>query len=96
MPTDEHCADHSAHERAINVHDERLGAHGKQLDTLTETLAALREIERQNQERIDKLDERMAEIEAKPSRRWDTLTTAVITGMAGAFVGFALAQFGIM
>ena len=25
MPTDEHCADHSAHERAINVHDERLG-----------------------------------------------------------------------
>ena len=53
---DEVCMEHSAHARAIRKHDERLDAHGRQLDTLAETLAALKEIERQNQERIDAPD----------------------------------------
>ena len=34
------CMEHSAHARAIQKHDERLDAHGRQLDTLAETLAA--------------------------------------------------------
>ena len=58
----DNCPKHSAHERAILQHDKRLDAHGAQLDAVNETLAALKEIERQNQERIDAMDSRIAEL----------------------------------
>lgn len=92
----EHCEDHSAHERAIGVHDKRLDAHGGQIDLILETLATLKEIERQNQERIDALEARIASMEALPSQKWDTLVKALITGVVGAVVGFCLAQIGIV
>lgn len=91
----EHCEDHSAHERAIRVHDKRLDSHGKQIDIALETLSAIKEIERQNQERIDALEERIASLEAMPSQRWDTLVKALVTGVVGAVVGFCLAQIGL-
>ena len=89
------CMEHSAHERAIGKHDERLDAHGRQLDTLAETLAALKEIERQNQERIDAMDRRIAELEAQPAQRWEKAVTVAITGVVGAAVGMALAAAGM-
>lgn len=92
---DETCKEHSAHERAIRKHDERLDAHGRQLDTLDETLAALKEIERQNQERIDAMDRRIAELEAQPAQRWEKAVTVAITGVVGAVVGMALAAAGM-
>ena len=51
------------------MHDKRLDSHGGQIDDIKETLAALREIERQNQERIDRMDERIAALEAVPAKR---------------------------
>lgn len=92
---DEMCMEHSAHARAIEKHDERLDAHGRQLDTLAETLAALKEIERQNQERIDAMDRRIAELEAQPAKRWEKAVTVAITGVVGAVVGMALAAAGM-
>ena len=90
-----HCQEHSAHERAIAQHDKRLDGHSQSLDALMETLATLKEIERQNQERIDCIDERLAEIEAKPARRWDAVADKALTVVMGGVLGFALAQIGI-
>lgn len=89
------CIEHSAHERAIRKHDERLDAHGRQLDTLAETLAALKEIERQNQERIDAIEGRVSQLESVPNERWEKAVTVAITGVVGAVVGMALAAAGM-
>lgn len=92
---DETCKEHSAHARAIEKHDERLDAHGRQLDTLAETLAALKEIERQNQERIDAIEGRVSQLESVPNERWEKAVTVAITGVVGAAVGMALAAAGM-
>lgn len=92
---DEMCMEHSAHARAIGKHDELLDAHGRQLDTLAETLAALKEIERQNQKRIDAMESRISELEAQPAQRWEKAVTVAITGVVGAAVGMALAAAGM-
>ena len=91
---DEFCPEHSAHKRAIAHHDSRLDAHGEQLDKLNETLAALKEIERQNQERIDKMDARIAALESVPAARWNKATDYALTAMLGAVVGFAASHLG--
>lgn len=83
----EHCPEHSAHERAIEQHDHRLDAHGESLDKLTETLATLREIERQNQERIDAMGERIAALESVPASRWQKATDYVLAAVLGLAVG---------
>lgn len=89
------CDEHIAHHRALDIHDKRLDNHGMQLDKLNETLAALKEIERQNQERIDALDKRMTELESVPARRWDTVVNYVLTAALGIVAGIIAAHFGI-
>ena len=89
------CMEHSAHARAIQKHDERLDSHGRQLDTLTETLAALMEIERQNQERIDAMESRIAELEAQPAQRWEKAVTVAIPGVVGGALVMALSAAGM-
>lgn len=84
----ETCQDHSAHARAIEHHDNRLDAHGEQLDKLSAALASLTEIERQNQERLDKLDERLANLESVPANRWNNAANYAITAGLGACFGF--------
>ena len=91
----EHCDNHAEHTRAIGVHDKRLDSHGGQIDDIKETLAALKEIERQNQERIDRMDERIAALEAVPAKRWDSLVGYALTALAGGVAGMAMAQMGL-
>ena len=91
---DETCKEHSAHERAIGKHDERLDAHGRQLDTLAETLAALKEIERQNQERLDGHDDRISALESAPAKRWDTVTNYALTAILALVCGLVAGHFG--
>ena len=55
----------------------------------------LKEIERQNQERIDAMESRIAELEAQPAQRWEKAVTVAITGVVGAVVGMALAAAGM-
>ncbi len=90
------CSQHSAHERAIHVHDQRLDAHGQQLDSIRETLAALEIIERQNQERIDALDDRVDALESIPANKWNTITNYALTAFVGAVIGLVLANMGIV
>lgn len=92
---DDHCADHSAHARAIKSHDKRLDGHSGQIDALTENLVALRGIERQNQERLDHMEARVEEIEARPGRRWDAVVEKALLVACAAVVGYALGFVGI-
>lgn len=90
------------HDRAVSVHDKRLDAHGEQLDEIRTTLATLTEIERQNQQRIDEsyhridqVDARVAALEARPAKRWDSLATAALTALVGGLAGYVLAGAGL-
>lgn len=84
----ETCQEHSAHSRAIAHHDSRLDAHGEQLDRLSQALASLTEIERQNQERIDKMDERISALENIPASRWNQSVNYMLTAGLGAIAGY--------
>ena len=95
MHMDDHCPEHSAHERAIGSHDRRLDSHSDHIDALTENLVALREIERHNQERLDHVEGRLEEIEAKPGRRWDAVVEKALLVACAAVVGYALGFVGI-
>lgn len=92
---EQHCPEHSAHDRAIREHDSQLGSHGEQLDKLNETLAALKEIERQNQERIDAMGERIAALESVPASRWQKATDYVLAAVLGLAVGAMAASIGL-
>lgn len=92
---EQHCPEHSAHGRAIREHDTQLDAHGEQLDKLNETLAALKEIERQNQERIDSMGERIAALESVPASRWQKATDYVLVAVLGLAVGMMAANIGL-
>lgn len=91
---EEHCDDHSAHERAINIHDKRLDSHSAQLDTLTQNLVELREIAHQNQMTIERMDRRITTLEAKPGRRWDALVEKALLAVCAAVVGYAVGFIG--
>lgn len=92
---EQHCPEHSAHDRAIREHDTQLDAHGEQLDKLNETLAALKEIEQQNQERIDSMGERVAALESVPASRWQKATDYVLAAVLGLAVGMMAANIGL-
>lgn len=95
---DEFCAEHSAHQRAIRVHDERMAAHGKELDDLRECvvrLTALQETQREEfSEWRHEAEARLSAIENAPAKRWETATTAMLTAIVGALVGFVAGQIG--
>ena len=83
----DNCPKHSAHERAILQHDKRL-------DAVNETLAALKEIERQNQERLDGHDDRISALESAPAKRWDTVTNYALTAILALVCGLRAGHFG--
>lgn len=91
----EHCEEHRAHERAIEVHDKRLDAHGSEIERMQVLLAKLTSIEEQNQARIDGHEARLAALESRPARRWDTAVTAALTALAGGLAGYMFAGAGL-
>lgn len=92
---EQRCPEHSAHQRAIREHDSQLDAHGEQLDKLNETLATLKEIERQNQERIDSMGTRLAALESVPAARWQKATDYVLVAVLGLVLGMMASHIGL-
>ena len=92
---EQHCPEHSAHGWAIDVHDKRITETGKALSTINETLAALREIEHQNQQRIDAMDERIAALESVPAARWQKATDYVLVAVLGLVLGMMASHIGL-
>lgn len=98
----EHCPEHSAHDRAIRDHDKQFdeadrhfAATSEQLNSINETLAALREIERQNQELIDAMGERIAALESVPAARWQKATDYVLVAVLGLVLGMMASHIGL-
>lgn len=94
----EYCQEHSAHQRAIRVHDERMEKHGRELDDLRECvvrLTALQESQaKEYAEWRHEAEARLSAIENAPAKRWETATTAMLTAIVGALVGFVAGQIG--
>lgn len=91
----EHCPEHSAHERAIEEHDKQFAETGRELGTINETLAALREIEHQNQQRIDAMGERLDALENVPADRWNKVVDYALTCVLGIAIGFMASNIGL-
>ena len=98
----EHCPEHSAHDRAIRDHDKQceeadrhFAATSEQLNSINETLAALREIERQNQELIDAMGERIDALENVPADRWNKVVDYALTCVLGIALGFMASNIGL-
>lgn len=50
---------------------------------------------KENAKDICELKERVRDIEEKPSKRWESIVTTIITGIAMAILGFILAKMGL-
>ena len=92
---DERCDEHSAHARAIRVHDERMAKHGEEIDAMRECIARLTALQEGYARWQAEADDRIAALESKPARQWETAVTAVVTAVVGAIVGFAMASLGM-
>lgn len=90
------CSDHSAHQRAIDVHDHRLNSHGRQLDDFSVILQRLTDIEDQNakrigqaQQRLDNHSRRIDALEDQPANDAKRVKDAALAAIGGA-VGAAI------
>ena len=90
-----HIAMLAKHERAVGAHDKRLDSHSEQIDEMQKLLVKLTQIEEQNQARINSVDARVAALEARPARRWDSLATAALTALVGGLAGYLMAGAGL-
>lgn len=84
-----------AHSRAIEMHDKRLDAHSADIHKMQQLLVKLTQIEEQNQARINAVEQRLAEIDTRPAKRWDTLVVAVLTAVVAGMVGYLLRGLGL-
>ena len=89
------CNDHSAHSVRIGGLEERVAAHGEELDLATETLAKLGQIEEQNREQLKRMDARITSLENEKGRRWDALVGYLMTAIIGAVLGYIFSQLGL-
>ena len=63
----------------------------KSLNALTQSIAKMDVTLTNTNETVKELKENVSELKDKPTKKWDTLTTAIITAIAGGLVGFILA-----
>lgn len=89
------CAEHSAHERAIEQHDKRLDAHGGEIDELKECVVRLTALQEAHSKWQTIADERIAALESKPSKRWETVSNYALTAGIALVMGYLAAQIGI-
>jgi len=61
---------------------------GRQIPVMTQSLATLQESHRATDSDVDELKE-------KPAKRWDNMTSQIITLVVAAIVGFILAKLGL-
>lgn len=87
------CAMHSAHARAIKVHDDRLNSHSTDIDNINDCITRLTLLQEQTIEWQKKADNRISSLEAVPAKRWNdsvtTFITAIVSALAGACIVMA-------
>lgn len=65
------------------------------LHQLATSVALLAEQMKNMNSSVLALTSEVEELKEKPARRWETLVTQIITGIAGAILGLLLAKFGL-
>lgn len=91
----ENCSGHSAHQRAIEQHDRRLGDHGDEIDDLRDCVVRLTALQETYTAWQASADERIAALESKPSKRWETVSNHALTAGIALVMGFVAGQIGL-
>ena len=89
------CLEHSAHERAIALHDKRLEAHGGEIDELRECEHTHTPKQHANTPSQTAAEERIAALEAAPAKRWDSVVNYALTAVLAFVVGIVATHLGI-
>lgn len=89
------CFEHSAHSEHFDRLDARVGeleGDNKELSRFTERITVL--VDKYDKQ-LDDHDKRLAAIEAKPSKRWESVTGYLITSSIMLVMGYLAGQVGI-
>ena len=87
----------SSHEqhKTIFARLDKLDKIFESLSAMNANIALLAEGLTRVEKSLGTVREDVDEIRAKPAKRWDTLTTHILTGLVGALLVFVLAKLGI-
>ena len=93
MTTEDISVKLAEHEMELKHHSDRLDTLEKNNEILQDMATSLAVMSRDQKTLTDKVDsviEKVDVLEQKPSKRWDTLITALITGLVGLALGVLL------
>ncbi len=89
----------------VTRHTEQIKTAYKQIDEaksmaesvhkLATTVEILVHEQKDTNKKVDKLTSEVEEIKEKPAKRWDSVTTVIITAIVTAIVTFAITQLGL-
>lgn len=93
------------HEKRLTEVEARSKSNTKRLDKLEESteainrLATSMEVMAEKQDRVadtvDRLDGKVANLESKPGKRWDSMVDKAIWALLGAMIVYILGQVGL-
>lgn len=73
----------------------KLESEHEALNKLTTSVALMAERQDTMNTNVEKLTEKVDNIEAKPGKRWESMEEKVLVTIIGGLVGFILAQLGV-
>ena len=93
------------HEHRLTAVEDRSKSNTHRIDRLEKTTSALNSLatsvavmaneQKRMGENLEKVTEAIETIEAKPGKRWESITEKIILCVVAALVGAALAHFGL-
>lgn len=92
----EFCTEHSAHAQLLKRQDDRLNAHGRELDSLNVCITKLTVIQEELTEWRHETDDRLTVLEREPATKWNLVVTTVITSLVTALISSAITVFSIV
>lgn len=91
-------------EKLVEV-DQRAKSNSKRIDSLEEKIENIHELAssvkllaletKAMREDVNKIDNRLKDVEEKPAKRWEGLVKLVLTGTGTALIGYFLAKIGL-
>lgn len=92
----EFCTEHSAHAQLLKRQDDRLTAHGKELNSLNVCIAKLTVIQEELTEWRHETDDRLTVLEREPAAKWNLVVTTVITSLITALISSTITALSIL
>ena len=86
------------HEHEIKSLKHRMTEQESQSKALNDLALSVKELAINMNIIVDKQEnqnKRLAELETKPAKRWETIVTCLITTIVGAVIGFLLSRIGL-